>query len=297
MNCLFIYNPLSGKGKVKRKLDYIVNKLHKVYDTVDVYESTSGDNIKDIVKSVGSKYDSLIFSGGDGTFNHVCQGVCELDKKPILGFIPTGTANDNARNLKIPISIRGSLRVILGQKVISHDVGRVNGDTYFMYVCALGACTGTPYTTRQEAKKILGKLAYIQNGLDEFFSPIVNDVTIRCNGKSIKTKCPLLLVMNTITVGGIPFNRYGHLNDGLFDVVLVNDGYGHGRFNIIKFFIRGIFGFRRKRNAVYVKSKYIEVDTDDDLTWDIDGERGPKGNIKIECLEKYLKIYVPKRKK
>lgn len=297
MNCLFIYNPLSGKGKVKRKLDYIVNKLHKVYDTVDVYESTSGDNIKDIVKSVGSKYDSLIFSGGDGTFNHVCQGVCELDKKPILGFIPTGTANDNARNLKIPISIRGSLRVILGQKAISHDVGRVNGDTYFMYVCALGACTGTPYTTRQEAKKILGKLAYIQNGLDEFFSPIVNDVTIRCNGKSIKTKCPLLLVMNTITVGGIPFNRYGHLNDGLFDVVLVNDGYGHGRFNIIKFFIRGIFGFRRKRNAVYVKSKYIEVDTDDDLTWDIDGERGPKGNIKIECLEKYLKIYVPKRKK
>ena len=103
--------------------------------------------------------------------------------------------------------------------------------------------------------------------------------------------------MNTVHVGGIPFNRYGHLNDGLFDVVLVNDGYGHGRFNIIKFFIRGIFGIRRKRNAVCVKSNNIEILIKDNLTWDLDGEEGPKGNIRIECLEKYLEIFVPKRKK
>lgn len=297
MKCFFIYNPESGRGKVKAKLNYIVNKLHKVYEVVDVYESKSSDNIKDIVKNVGSNYDSIIFSGGDGTFNHVCQGVCELDKRPSLGFIPTGTANDNARNLKIPLNIKGALRVILGQKTIMHDVGRINGSTYFMYVCALGACTGTPYTTRQEAKKILGKLAYIKNGLDEFFSPIVNDVTISCNGQKLSAKCPLLLVMNTITVGGIPFNRYGHLNDGLFDVVLVNDGYGYGRFNIIRYFLRGIFGFRKKRSAVFVRSNNIEIEIKDDLVWDLDGERGPSGNIKIECLEKYLKIFVPKRKK
>lgn len=297
MKCFFIYNPESGRGKVKAKLNYIVNKLHKVYEVVDVYESKSSDNIKDIVKNVGSNYDSIIFSGGDGTFNHVCQGVCELDKRPSLGFIPTGTANDNARNLKIPLNIKGALRVILGQKTIMHDVGRINGNTYFMYVCALGACTGTPYTTRQKAKKILGKLAYIRNGLDEFFSPIVNDVTISCNGQKLSAKCPLLLVMNTITVGGIPFNRYGHLNDGLFDVVLVNDGYGYGRFNIIRYFLRGIFGFRKKRSAVFVRSNHIDIEIKDDLVWDLDGERGPSGNITIECLEKYLKIFVPKRKK
>ena len=296
MKCLFIYNPESGKGKVKKKLKFIEKKLKTVYDTVDIHESQSGTNISDIIEEIGERYDSIVFSGGDGTFNHVCQGVCKLEKRPTLGFIPTGTANDNARNLKIPRNIRRSLKVILGQRILMHDVGMVNGNRYFMYVCALGACSGTPYTTRQQAKKILGRLAYIQNGLDEFFSPIVNTIRIKCNGETIITKCPLMLIMNTITVGGIPFNRYGHLNDGLFDVVLVNDGYGYGRFNILKYFIRGIFGFRKKKNAVCTRSDHIEIEINDGLTWDLDGERGPIGNITIDCLKGYLPIFVPKHR-
>ena len=37
---------------------------------------------------------------------------------------------------------------------------------------------------------------------------------------------PLLLVVNSINVGGMAFNRYGHLNDGLFDIILVRRGVG-----------------------------------------------------------------------
>ena len=77
----------------------------------------------------------------------------------------------------------------------------------------------------------------------------------------------------------------------------VTNGAGHGRLNILRYFLSGIFGFRKKRHAVCLKASKLEVIVNDNLTWDIDGERGPVGNVKIECLHNHLSIFVPKKKK
>lgn len=294
MRCIFIYNPESGRGKILKKLDYITSKLKKVYEIVDLHESKSAEDIIDTVKNASTIYDAIIFSGGDGTFNDVCQGLSSCKRRPPLGVIPTGTANDNARNLKIPRSIRGSLKVILKQNVIKHDVGMINNE-YFMYVAGIGACTGTSYTTDQAAKKVLGKLAYAKDGLNEFFSPKMYKVKIKTNNSVVEAEVPLLLVLNTMSVGGIRFNPYGHLNDGKFDVVLINKGPGHGRFNILFYFIRGIFGLRKKKYCTFIKTNELSVSFSEDVvTWCIDGERGPVGNVNIKCIKNHLSIFVPK---
>ena len=75
MKCYYIYNPKSGKGKVYRYLDAIINTLKSIYDTVDVHESESSLDIIKSVKEASNKYDAIIFSGGDGTFNDVA---CDL---------------------------------------------------------------------------------------------------------------------------------------------------------------------------------------------------------------------------
>ena len=290
MKCIFIYNPESGRGKILKKLDYIVNNLKTVYDIVDLHESKSAKDIIETVKKSSESYDAIIFSGGDGTFNDVCQGLSGCERRPPLGVIPTGTANDNARNLKIPLSIKGSLKVILKQNIIKHDVGMINNH-YFMYVAGIGACTGTSYTTDQAAKKILGKIAYAKDGLNEFFSPTMYKVRIKTNKTTLEAQVPLLLILNTMSVGGIRFNPYGHLNDGKFDVVLINKGPGHGRFNIIFYFLRGIFGFRKKKYCTFIKTDELEVSFDEDVvTWCIDGERGMKGDVEIECLKSHLRV-------
>lgn len=295
MKCIFIYNPESGRGKIRNKLDYVIKELMKVYDKVDVHRSKSAEDITDTVKEASAEYDAIIFSGGDGTFNDVCQGLSSCERRPPLGFIPTGTANDNAHNLKIPRSIKGSVRVITKQNVIKHDVGMIN-DQYFMYVAGIGACTGTSYTTDQAAKKVLGKLAYVRDGLNEFFSPTMHKVKIKTSSSEVEATVPLLLVMNTMSVGGMRFNPYGHLNNGSFDVVLINKGPGHGRINIILYFIRGIFGFRKRKYCTFIKSDDINVSLDEEeLTWCIDGERGPKGNVHIKCLKNHLSIFAPKK--
>lgn len=296
MKCIFIYNPVSGRGKVLKHLNYIETTLKKKYSEVVMYKSKSSDDIKKVAYESCNKYDAIIFSGGDGTFNDVVCGVARSEVRPPLGYIPLGTGNDNSRNLKIPRKVKGALKVILDGETISHDIGKIN-DSYFAYVVALGACTGTPYTTKQKAKKILGRLAYVQDGINEFFSPNVKKVTIHANGNIIDTTVPLILIMNTVSVGGMPFNRYGHLNDGKFDIVLINNGPAHGRFNMILFFILGLLGFRRsKRHSVSIQSDKIEIEVDNNSTWCVDGEKGPNGPIVIQNLHNHVKLFVPRRK-
>ena len=59
------------------------------------------------------------------------------------------------------------LDIIVGQNKAYHDVGKVN-DQYFMYILAIGAGSASSYTTNQDVKKILGRIAYVREILKEF---------------------------------------------------------------------------------------------------------------------------------
>lgn len=294
MNCFYIYNPKSGKGKVFRHLNYIIDSLNKIYDSVDVYESKSSNDIIEKVKNVSNKYDAIIFSGGDGTFNDVATGISSCVNRPFLGYIPMGTGNDIARNLKISRNPKKALKIISDQKYIYHDVGKIN-DQYFIYVVALGSGSSSSFTTKHQVKKIFGRFAYVFEGVKEFFSPNIIRARIEYDNKLIEVTTPLVLVLNTKTIGGMIFNRYKNLNDGSFDIVLVNNGPAKGRLNVIRLFLKGMLGMK-KRPAVVVKSNKFDIFVDDDSIWTCDGNKGPIGNIKIENLHNHLKIYAPKNK-
>ena len=295
MKCIFIYNPASGRGQIVNQANYIAKRLREVYDVVDVYPSKSSRDITEVTIKACEEYDAIIFSGGDGTFNEVAMGVASCDRRPPLGYIPQGTTNDIARNLRIPRNVKGALKVILAGKTIKHDVGKIN-DHYFVYVAAIGACTGTSYTTKHEEKRLLGRLAYARNGINEFFTTPLSKVKVISEDKSIETTAPLVLVLNSISVGGMPFNRYGHLNDGLFDVILVNNDRSKGRLNIIKLFLSRILGLRKAKEAIALHASKFRIEIDGEQTWCIDGEEGPKGSVDIENLHSHLTIFAPKRK-
>ena len=44
MNCLFLYHPTSGKGKVAKKIGYIERTLRSHVDGVDIIARFSGDS-------------------------------------------------------------------------------------------------------------------------------------------------------------------------------------------------------------------------------------------------------------
>ena len=292
MKCFFIYNSHSGRGKIVKFINYIENKLKEVYEIVDVCESQSSEDLKEMVKIASDKYDAIVFSGGDGTFNDVCCGISGCEKRPTLGYIPTGTTNDIAHNLKIPGNIKKATKIIVEQESIKHDVGKIN-DKYFMYVLAIGAGTSTSYTTKQAVKKALGKLGYIHNFLEEFASRDLIHVKLTDGKVVIEKTVPLMLIMNSRRVAGMWLNPYKKISDGQFDVMMVNEGKMKGRINIILTFILKIFKRRKYPAMDYVGTKF-DVEVGENDTWCVDGEKGPKGTIHVENLHNHLTIFVPR---
>jgi len=224
----------------------------------------------------------------------VTCGVATCETRPILGYIPSGTVNDIARNLGISRNIKKALQVIIDGNYMYHDVGKIN-DTYFMYVSAIGTFTGVSYRTKQKTKKIFGKLAYVFDGLKDIVNPKMLDVKVETSSEIIEMEVPLVLVTNSKSVGGIPFNRNGHLNDGEFDIILVKKGVRKGLVNILKLFTFGIGRKKTARHFLCMRGSELKIKVDENVTWCVDGEAGPKGEVKIINLHNHLKIFVPKK--
>jgi YegS/Rv2252/BmrU family lipid kinase len=295
MRCIFLYNPKSGKGNIVKRLDYIKKSLEKKFDEVVLYETASAEDTIQTAKESCSKFDAIIFSGGDGTFNDVTCGVASQAKRPILGYIPSGTVNDIARNLRISRNIRKSLKVILEGNTVYHDVGKIN-DRYFMYVSAIGTFTGVSYRTKHDMKKIFGKLAYAFDGLNDLLNPTLSNIILHINNKIIEIDTPLLLILNSISVAGIPFNKDGHLNDGKFDVIVVKKGPYKGLINILKLFVLGILRLRRSHCTNIYRASNFRIEVEGNPQWTVDGAAGPKGSVFVENYHNYLQIYIPTKR-
>ena len=165
--CLFIFNPISGSNKkLMRYFDYIEKKLKENYDEVDIVPTEYAGHAIKLASEACGKYDSLIFSGGDGTFSEVVKGIGEQKRPPTLGFIPSGTVSDMANNYNIPRNIKKALKICLEGNKTKIDVCKIN-DSYFTYVCGLGTYTNATFKTDPKLKKKYGRMAYFLQGAKE----------------------------------------------------------------------------------------------------------------------------------
>ncbi len=300
MKCIFIYNPVGGKGKIAKRRDYIVEQLKEKYDEVDVYETRCAGDMTRIARESVGKYDAIVFAGGDGSFNELLQGIGDFDELPELGYIPCGTANDVAHSLKIPSNIKRALKVIKTGEIKTIDCMKVN-DRYAAYVVMTGAFSTVSYSAPQTQKKKMGKIAYAFEGAKHNlkFKPI----QITCKGETEEFStngCIMLAFINSKSVAGFKMNRRGDLQDGEIDVAIIErkkEKFFKKIGSYISVASLFFFGYNAKnRNIHRMKGKAFDVEIGEDVVWNIDGEKGGEGAIRIEVVPKKMKILVPSKK-
>ena len=113
-----IINPASRSGRGAKiwseQIEPALKKSDAVYQT---YFSQKAGEVKHLAAQITAKYKDdpdlkLIVLGGDGTVNEALQGIAD-PSKVILGYIPTGSSNDLARDLGIPKEPKAALDLIL----------------------------------------------------------------------------------------------------------------------------------------------------------------------------------------
>ena len=300
MRCLFMYNPVSGRGKIAKKADAIVRALRSKYEIVDVYATKETGDMERAAREGADSYDALIFSGGDGSFNEVVQGVMTASRMPEIGYIPGGTVNDIAHSLGIPKRIGGALKVILSGKNEMLDCMRIN-DRYAMYVVAAGAFTSASYTTPQSQKKKVGRLAYGIEGVRKNMNLSVFGVNIKCDNMTVQADSVFVSFMNGRYVAGMKLNRGGSMQDGKLEAAVVLQKKHPNIFRKIRAFFSlahlFLLGYKvRARLITRLEGSHFEVRTDDAVVWNFDGEKGVSGNVVIDVLPRKINMIVPKKR-
>ena len=293
MKCLFLYNPNSGKGKIEQKLPRIRKKLRQKYDEVECVATKSAEDLSARVRSADC---DVIVSGGDGTFHAALQGA----EGKTLGYLPSGTVNDVARSLHLPRRLNSALDVILHGRTAKLDFMRA-GRENIAYVAAAGAFTEATYNTPQAQKKAFGQLAYAMHAIRNDLPLPVFHIKLTCDGVKREEDAVLVLVLNGVSVAGFPVNKKGSMRDGKMEIALIRQVR---RPNFLRrlsaLFSLGavfLFGIRvRKKDVLFLQGEHLSIQAEKDLVWDLDGERGPSGDLDIKVISQSYKLYVPHSK-
>ena len=292
--CLFTYNPQSGKGKIVKNENLIVKMLNEKYE-VKVVRSEFAGHIGKIILEQGENYDLIVVAGGDGTLNEAINALARLNKKPKLGYIPTGTVNDVAHSLKIPKNIKKAVNIILNGQEFKHDIFKMN-DRYGIYVCCSGLFTESSYATNQNNKKKLGKLAYGLYGVKKIFTSKSINLILKYQGGNVEGKFAIMLIINSRSVAGFKINPNAILNDGLVDIVLIKSKKEKINFSAVlrvaKLFLFGI-PKKSSKNVIILHLDKFEVETPYDTVINLDGEHIGDGSFTFETIKEGINILIP----
>lgn len=300
MKCVFIYNPASGKQKNADFCEYVVEELKKIFEIVDVRPTQKGGDAENFAREACGVYDVLVVSGGDGTMNEIINGVAKQEKRPKIGYIPTGTTNDLAHSLKIPKNVKKAIKIIKNGFVTTHDIFKVN-NRFGIYVCAFGLFTRSSYSASQKSKKKFGRLAYFQSGAKEIFNSKPFPLEIQFDNVSISGNFVLGVVANSKYVAGYKINKMANCNDGFVNVIFVKTTARKiitptSVFRVFRAFLFGMHTLKHNKKCIILKLKKFHVSVPKNTTINLDGEAGLKGDFDFEVLPKHVEIFVKEEK-
>ena len=290
---LLLLNPFAGQRKANRFLPEIIRLYNdRDYECV-VYVTASTGDATLYLRAHACDFDRIVCIGGDGTLNETIAGIIEAGATCPVGYVPAGTTNDYARSLGLSTDILQAARDAVDGKSWWFDLGSFNG-RYFNYTASCGAFAKASYSTPQAAKNLLGHTAYILEGIKDLPSIKPIHLCAECEDRIIEGDFLFCSVTNSLSVGGIlkldPDKV--RLNDGLFEVMLVRNPVHPTQWTKILMGLRS----RELPNEMieFFTTDRILFETEDDVEWTLDGERGATGRkFDIINLHRRMQLVLP----
>jgi diacylglycerol kinase (ATP) len=279
----FIYNPYSGENTIIGEIDKVISVHQKKGYTVIPFRISHEANIDNAFEDIHNKYEYILIAGGDGTVDTVVNCMKKNNVKLPVGILPTGTANDFAKYLGIPLDVQEACEKILNSTAKKIDVARIN-EKYFVNVASTGLFTDVSQKTDVNLKNTMGKLAYYIKGIEQL--PNFRSLKIKVTSQEVNYygDMYLMLVFNGQTAGNLKLAYKAEVTDGLLDVIIIKAGPIK---DLVALFIKIIKGdhLEGQQGLVYFKTNKLYVECHEDIVTDIDGEKGPDFPLVIECVK------------
>ena len=318
----FIINPVSRSGRGQKLWNEIKPYLKKKKVPYKAHISDAPGKIVEIVSELTSSftedYIKLVVLGGDGTMNEVLQGVADF-QHTYIAYIPTGSSNDLARDLKITGEPLEILKQILkSQKPVPIDMGvltynsmnkersrlhnkYIKNTRYFNVGCGIGfdaaICEeALASKTKNFFNKIgLGKLTYGVIAVKQLFTATKSGCKLYLDDKPpiyIKRLWLMAVMVHSYQGGGMKFCPDADYRDGYFDICTAGD---ISALKVLFILPRTFKGTHVGVKGVNIyRAKNIRIKTEVPLWVHTDGEVSVQSDdISLTCRKQTINILNP----
>ncbi|MPZ15268.1 MAG: YegS/Rv2252/BmrU family lipid kinase, partial [Chloroflexi bacterium] len=243
---------------------------------------------------------AIVCVGGDGTANEVVNGFGladgEIDRRPLLGLVPSGSAQDFARSVGVPLDRDSALQRLLAAEDRPIDVGRIqfaDGRCHF-FVNVLGV--GFDAEVAGRAKEVRGAISSIPAHVVGFASALAayRNKTISItfageHGDRMRVRCNMVVVANGPSYAGMMRLAPAALvDDGFLDVVVIGDV---DKMEFLLNLPRALVGTHvdHEKVAVY-RARSLALESEDDAFLQADGEVVGRLPARVDLLPRVLRL-------
>ena len=313
MKYYFFVNPAAGQGKGDaefiRAIENVAAEAGCLADTEIIKTNAVGDGerkARELAAALAGEAGRFYACGGDGTANEVINGTADFPNTAV-GIIPIGTGNDAVRNypeagdyLNLKAQLAGRTKKI---DLIRYS-GLIDGrqqTRYCVNMINIGFdCNVVELAGRLKRKPLIaGSAAYLLAVLGMFIQMkgislrVIEDGETRREGKMLLCA----LCNGSYCGGGIKTAPQAKVNDGVFDINIVNE-VSRGTF--LRFFPKfskgeheGLPGVEKIVNTWPSRgAEFLPYDTEDFFIC-VDGEICLTTGIRAEICPEALNIIVP----
>ncbi len=297
---------LNGKSfdgnRVDDPLRAAVARLREQGIQVDVRVTWEhGDAGRFVDEAIANGVQCIVAAGGDGTLSAVASALARCDDPapalPSLGLVPLGTANDFADAAQVPCEPEAALVLTRSQPATPIDLLRIDADDD-RHWCANLASGGFGADATAEAstgmKRLFGGLAYLLAGLAELAHIEPQAAHIHGPGFDWQGEFIALGVGNGRQAGGgQPLCAGALIDDGQLDLTIVPQMGGEVATTLARVATQGKQAALAEV-AVQARLPWIEIETPQPLTLNLDGEPVTSSRFRIECVPGRLRMHLPR---
>lgn len=267
---LVVVNPVGRGGHAQRQGVWLLNKLRRMGIEHEALFTEKAGHAQELVANWVDRVDVVVAVGGDGTVNEVINGIMSSEQKGRkLALFPSGTADDFARNMRIPLDRDEALKVMLGEYEKPIDLMRVNR-RYAGVTVGMGLDAEIAY--RSYGSKHLRLLAYWYHGLSMLFEPMPKPrLAIDVGGERVEGQYLLVVAGNAGSYGRyVKMMPDARMDDGMINLAAF---LPMNRFKVLLLFGLSTMGkhtWAREMSSYCGKS--LTVECLDDVYAQFDGE-------------------------
>jgi len=254
-----------------------------------VFFSRRPEQIPRIILDHSGSFDLIVVGGGDGTLSRAAPSV--LQSGLPLGILPMGNANDLARTLGIPNTVKDACNIIAQGHRRRIDLGHVNGKPFFN-VASLGISAKVADQLNGSIKRRWGLLSYVSCAWSALHSASHFEARVICDDHCENIRSMQIAVGNGRHYGGgMTIVDNAEIDDGRLDLYSLSPQKWWRLVLLLPILRRGTV--RQANNIHVLHGQAISIHTDRPMPINVDGEIVTRTPADFQVIPAALEVFAP----